>query len=177
MRIIAFLLVLASSGCSNGVTPNDAANADASSDCAFGGAYSYGSNGGFAPNVTSMLTGRATWSRTSTSSMPPPLTCTVPCASGHPGVTVESVNAALADSDVMAALASTFPPVYGVDNRPVDGVAWSFTRTSDGQSFTVGSPCGTDPGCVAIPPGIAALRTLLDRLDAQEAAQSDCTSP
>jgi len=76
-------------------------------------------------------------------------------------------------ADVVAAFASASTPVYGEDSRPVDGTVFRITR--NGKSIDVGSPCGSPaPACVAIPPGVNALASVLRSLDTQELAKPAC---
>ncbi len=95
-----------------------------------------------------------------------------PCAS-QAEVDLGKLAAALAHSDVVAAFAEAEPPTYGLDSRPADGQAF-VVRGSDGRGFVLGQPCPDYPGCVPIPPGIAALAEMLDALSFQELARPEC---
>jgi hypothetical protein len=77
--------------------------------------------------------------------------------------------------DVEAAFAEGAPPLYGLDDRPVDGTVFAVTRF-DGRSFMVGGDCGSVPSCVPIPPVIALLVRHLQNLVAQELAQPPCAA-
>jgi hypothetical protein len=93
-------------------------------------------------------------------------------------VAVGDIERALAEPDVLAAFAAApagVPPVYGVDSRPVDGTVFEIAR--DGKVIDVGSPCGgSSSSCVPIPPGVAALVTVLHSLDTQELAKPGCAA-
>lgn len=95
----------------------------------------------------------------------------VPCMGD--ATTIADLNAALAHADVVAAFAAA-PILYGRDTRPVDGVVLDVTQ--GGRTFTVGSPCSGGTGCVAIPPGVTALRSLLTSLEDERLAEEDCAS-
>lgn len=95
-------------------------------------------------------------------------------ACGAVPVAIGDVESALAHPDVVAALAASTTPVYGVDSRPVDGTVFEITR--DGKSIDVGGDCGgaSAPACIPIPPGVAALAAVLRSLDTQELAKPAC---
>lgn len=100
---------------------------------------------------------------------PTDLECTdvLDACDGASSVSIEALLAALADPDVVAALAAA-PVLYGSDPRPVDGtVRW----------FTVGGSArvevGNDPG---IPAGVANLVSLLDAIDAAQLARPSCSA-
>ncbi len=67
------------------------------------------------------------------------------------------------------------PPLYGRDQRPVDGSIFSFQR-ADGRGFLAGSPCGTPPtaSCTEIPAGVARLVADLRALDQQQLQDLTC---
>lgn len=75
------------------------------------------------------------------------------------------IQQALADADVVAALAQPTPPFYGTDTRPVDGTVFVFER-DDGRSFSVGSG--------PVPAGLRLLVDLLHLLRTQTAATPAC---
>jgi hypothetical protein len=87
----------------------------------------------------------------------------------------DEVTAALADADVVAALASPTPPVYGRDTRPADGTVFELAR-ADGRGLLVGSECPSPAlsSCRPIPAGVKRLRDLLVALDAQQLATDAC---
>ncbi len=84
-----------------------------------------------------------------------------------------SVNAALADVDVVHALAAA-AITYGVDARPVDGTVFRFVV--GGATVDVGGACPASPGpgCKPIPKGVAALQTVLEGLANQQRALAPC---
>ncbi len=88
-------------------------------------------------------------------------------------VSAGEVAAALADSDVQAALAAA-PIVYGFDSRPADGQV--FRIELEGAVIDVGEECGSSSSCVDIPAGVGALRTLLETLAEQESMREPCAS-
>ena len=79
----------------------------------------------------------------------------------------------LLDADVRVALSESPAPLFGYDQRPVDGQVFEFI-SAKGGSFLVGSDCGTMTGCRAIPRGIKQLRDRLLALDAQQLASAEC---
>jgi hypothetical protein len=95
-----------------------------------------------------------------------------PCAS-EAEVDLGKIAGALAHPDVVEAFAEVEPPTYGLDPRPADGQAF-VVRRSDGRGFVSGEPCPDYPGCVPIPPGIAALAAMLQELSFQELARPEC---
>ncbi|MEI8259501.1 MAG: hypothetical protein WCJ30_27865 [Deltaproteobacteria bacterium] len=144
--------------------------------CAFDTSYHYGSIGGFrVAQEDSTLSPQATWSHTRTPVSGSPASCTqtIPC--GTSGLLdVRVVVAAIGAADVQAAMALGTDTLYGIDSRPVDGSVFSFQRASDGHSILVGGDCGASTSCRAIPPGVAALVTVLRNLDVQELALPGC---
>ena len=165
-------------------TTTDTAPVDAAEDvvapsdagCSFSGTYTYGNSGGHTPvSETSSIAPVTTWTRTRTIAGGTTLMCMQSVACGTSGLlSVQAVEAAIANADVQAALNAGNSPVFGLDSRPVDGSVWMFTRTSDGHDFAVGGDCGGTAGCTPIPAGIASLRTMMQNLDSQELAMSGC---
>jgi len=103
------------------------------------------------------------------------LTCTdtVPACAMNPSVSVEELEAMLADPDVVAAVAAA-PVLYGLDTRPVDG---QVLRIAIGDAvLEVGSPCLDAPSCEPIPEGVQALGDLLSALTMLEISQDPCLS-
>jgi hypothetical protein len=92
----------------------------------------------------------------------------IPAQTADGGVTPSMIEEAFAHRDVQNAFESRTPIFYGCDTRPVDGTAFEVKRSSDGRSFLIGSPC------IAIPPGLTALRKLLLELDQQQLAHPQC---
>ena len=81
------------------------------------------------------------------------------------------VNGFAAD-DVQAAFAGS-PSVFGLNPRPVDGVVF-FISQGDADIY-LGDPCNAgQDGCTPIPPGIEALRKMLEQVDSQELARGEC---
>lgn len=97
-------------------------------------------------------------------------------ACGAPSVvSVSTIVADLAVSDVQAAFALTTTPIYGVDQRPMDGAVWSITLASGG-TILVGAPCPS-PGmssCRPIPAGVQKLADDLKSLAIAVASQPAC---
>lgn len=99
-------------------------------------------------------------------------------ACADPPISVADVERALADPDVVAALAGT-TQLYGSDPRGCDGAVLDVTVGS--RTVEVGGDCAnanscgpaTAP-CVPVPPGLAALADLLSRLQTQELATPTC---
>lgn len=83
----------------------------------------------------------------------------------------------LADPDVEAAFASNTTPIYGKDQRPVDGTVYSVVR-GDGKSILVGSPCISVSlsSCRPIPAGVERLVTDLKLLDKKMLQSTDCAA-
>jgi hypothetical protein len=90
-------------------------------------------------------------------------------------ITVLDITRDLADPDVQAAFAKASTPVYGLDQRPVDGPIYSVTR-ADGRGFLVGAPCAVSTNCTEIPAGVKTLADHLKQLDSQQLAKTECAS-
>ncbi|NNK64369.1 MAG: hypothetical protein HKO98_14320 [Gemmatimonadetes bacterium] len=89
-------------------------------------------------------------------------------------IDVGDVAAALAHPDVTGRLGAD-TPVFGRDDRPMDGVVWVLRRGGDlrdAPSLAVGSPCRDDSSCV--PEGLTGARDLLDALLDQQLATDAC---
>jgi hypothetical protein len=86
-----------------------------------------------------------------------------------------TVQSALGDPEVQKALAAATPPLFGRDNRPVDGTVFEVKREGGG-GLLIGNPCGDPSGtpCAEIPAGIEHLRTVLLALDEQQLATPAC---
>ena len=142
------------------------------------GAYEYGAVGGMvAWSSRAFLLGGATYRYQRTWYRNPQTTASCspfipPCTSGA-RVTSRMINQAFADADVQKAFESKTPIFYGLDTRPVDGTAFEVKRISDGHSFLIGSAC-SERQCTEIPPGLAALRELLLKLDQQQLEHPFC---
>lgn len=149
--------------------------------CGVTGAYQYGATGGNAIwEGRSQLLGGAKYKyeRVYLRNAPPIApTCApdLPACGTKDAVTPREVEAALADADVQKAFSSATPPLYGKDNRPVDGTVFAVKRASDGRSFLVGAECpANDRACPPIPAGVARLKQVLIALDQQQLALPVC---
>jgi hypothetical protein len=105
-------------------------------------------------------------------------TPTLPACGASAVVSVSTVVADLATADVQAAFAlGTTPiatPVFGVDERPVDGTIWSITLDSGG-SVLVGAPCPSPTTSSCRPTaGVQKLADDLQSLASAMSIQSAC---
>jgi len=162
--------------CTDRACPSDAGTPA----CAFDAIYRFGMTGGhvvYEDRVT--LTPAASYlhERVPRSTDPISLSCAPPLpACFTAAITVSDVMRDVADPDVQKALASSTPPLYGSDPRPVDGNIFSFQR-GDGRGFLAGGPCtGSGTSCVAIPTGIVRLVATLRALDEQQLKDASCAS-
>lgn len=154
---------------------------DAEPSCDIPATYTYGPDGGLSPvhDVYRIEPGRRfTATRTAAPGFDAGAgTCTTMldyCGTSDGGtVDTLAVIVALNDADVIAAFANQTSTVYGIDTRPVDGQVFAITR-SDGHHFEIGNDCGGSASCRAIPAGLTRLRSVLERLTAQELARSTC---
>jgi hypothetical protein len=108
--------------------------------------------------------------RTFTSSDPERLgTCSTelpPCGQEQ-GPTIGDLEYALAHEDVVAAFAGA-----SVFNQAPDPADWYFTVSLDGTTIQIGPrECIAGTACVAVPTGVAALRSLLAEIAAQQACE------
>jgi hypothetical protein len=162
-------------------TPSDAP----SCEYCFLHALSWGYTGGEVAFVETSTLGSCvsyTYSRTPVgSSTPQTLTCSTDI-SNCTSISIRDVDGALANADVVAALASK-TLLYGSDSRPCDGAVLDIRV--DGAEVEVGGECGPGdagagcglPGaCTPVPPGLRALATLLTQLDKQELAVPPCST-
>lgn len=78
----------------------------------------------------------------------------------------------LANPEVTAALSPSSPPLFGFDERPMDGTVLEL-KTARG-SLLMGSECGTRTPCRAIPQVIRELKSQLLNLDTQQLAMPAC---
>lgn len=160
-------------------TPTDAAN----TDCALGTSYTYGWNGGFvAFNAETALTPPASYRHSRTyvgiPDPPAPQSCmpALPACGDATLIDMADVIRDLADPDVVQAMAMTTPPLYGLDQRPVDGAVFQVLR-ADGHGFLAGGICDTGAFCHdPVPAGIARLVADLKALDQQQLADPSCAS-
>jgi hypothetical protein len=83
----------------------------------------------------------------------------------------------LADPDVISAFALSTTPIYGRDQRPVDGTVYSIER-GDGKTILVGSPCVSTSlsSCRPIPAGVERLVTDLKLLDKKMLQSTECAA-
>jgi hypothetical protein len=147
------------------------------------GAYEYGAVGGMvAWSSRAFLPGGATYRYQRTWYRDPQVTAScspfIPPCTANARVTSPMINQAFAHRDVQKAFESKTVIFYGRDTRPVDGTAFEVKRTTDGRSFLIGGPCSAprvvEQQCIEIPPGLAALRELLLKLDQQQLDHPFC---
>lgn len=181
-----FLLVLAHFAAGNGdALPKNAGRVGPPPGCdSVTGAYDYGDVGGMvAWSSRAYLLGGAKYRYERTYYINPHVavrSCSpqIPLCTASARVTPPAINEAFAHPDVQRAFTFRTPVFYGRDARPVDGTAFEVKRTSDGRSFLIGRPCSTPPvveqRCLEIPPGLAALRELLVKLDQQQLGEPQC---
>jgi len=147
---------------------------DGGSCVCIGETVTWGNEGGFtAWGATSEVSACRTYLYTRMPHGGTATTCTnqVPCQDD--AVTTADLAAALEHADVVAAFAAA-PVLYGQDGRPFDAPLFRITRA--GRTFDVGLPCMGSGGCTPIPPGVAALRTLLVALESARLAAEDCAT-
>lgn len=106
-------------------------------------------------------------------------TCTVSiprCSRDARVVTTFDIARAFDDPDVKAALAMSGTLVYGIDPRAYDGSIVIVSNTKG--TIGIGADCDPAAGnqfCTrVVPPGVAALRLLLVRLDNQSLKSTEC---
>lgn len=153
---------------------------DAGTACDFSSSYEYGPNGGFVAWTARSYLSPGNQYRYVRTPVRGSGTTELSCAPAMPPCGSQDIITAydievhdLTNPDVHAALAEAPPPLFGYDQRPVDGTVFEF-KTAQGGSFLVGADCGTTSGCRAIPPGIKQLRDRLVALDAQQLADPAC---
>jgi Pacifastin inhibitor (LCMII) len=90
-------------------------------------------------------------------------------------VSGSTIVADLAAADVQSAFALTTTPIFGVDQRPVDGAVWSITLASGG-TILVGTPCPSPEmsSCRPIPAGVQKLSDDLKSLATAAVTQPAC---
>lgn len=103
-------------------------------------------------------------------------TPTLPACGASWVVSVSTIVADLANADVQSAFALGTTPIYGVDDRPVDGTIWSMSVTSGG-TVLVGRPCPspTMSSCRPTPAGVQKLADDLRSLAIAMIAQNACS--
>jgi hypothetical protein len=154
---------------------------DAAASCTIPTALTFGTDGGNATSrdvnrldpsglltITRTMSGRGGGDGGSTS-----CSRALPACGTAGAVTAATIAADLADADVKAGLAAATTPFYGVDERPVDGPAYSIAQ-ADGHTIIVGSACSSASGstCRAIPAGV---RRLVDDLRSAASATLDAS--
>lgn len=161
-------------------TVSDAApGGDAASSCDFASSYEYGRIGGFvAWNARSYLSpgNHYRYVRTPVRGAGTEASCApvMPACGALDVITAYDIEAHdLTNADVRAAMAEPSPPLFGYDQRPVDGQVFEF-KTSAGASFLIGADCAGRADCRAIPAGVKQLRDRLLALDAQQLAAPAC---
>ncbi len=199
MVIVAIALAWLGSGCrSTAMMPplhdasSDAADASTgpsdsgdapTADCDLPALYTFGYNGGdVAFTDESTLTPPASYRRTrehlGVPEPPPPLSCmpALPACGDTGQIDVSDIVRDFADPDVVQAMAMVTPPLYGLDQRPVDGAMFQILR-DDGHGFLAGSSCDTGAFCHGpVPTGIARLVADLKALDQQQLGDPSCAS-
>jgi hypothetical protein len=101
-------------------------------------------------------------------------TPTLPTCGTSAVVSVSTIVADLAAADVQAAFVLPATPIFGMDDRPVDGSVWSISLASGG-SVLVGRPCPAPMNsCWSTPAGVQKLADDLKSLASAMAAQSAC---
>jgi hypothetical protein len=160
----------------------EVSDAPTTPSCVLGDTYRFGDNGGFRGSVPeSTLTPPASYRHTSTPvSLPeaPVLSCApaLPACGAATLVDVSDIMRDLADPDVVQALSQTTPPLYGYDQRPVDGTMFQVLR-ADGHGFLAGAFCDTGAFCHGVVPlGIARFVTDLKALDQQQLGDPTCAN-
>jgi hypothetical protein len=146
--------------------PTDASTTDGAAECKLPAAITFGFDGGNAIyrdvnridtagilTITRTMSGRGGGDGGSTS-----CSLALPACGTAGAVTAATLATDLADPDVKAGFAATSTPFYGVDQRPMDGPAYSITQ-ADGHTILVGATCTTSSGstCLVIPAGVQRL--------------------
>jgi hypothetical protein len=146
----------------------------ASAACSIDQHYRFYMSGGLVQTtVVSELKPDAAYGRTLTMRDSSTRSCaSVLPACGSKEVDAGELRAALSASDVVSGFGDG-SLVYGLDSRPVDGQLFVLER-ADQKQLVVGSDCQGQSGCRAIPKGVAALVTLLNKLSDEQAAMGPC---
>jgi hypothetical protein len=160
--------------------PTDTPHApDAAQVCDFAARYEYGEIGGLRAlvNRSQLAPGNMySYSRTTFGAGGATRTCSppMPTCGALDVITAYDIEVHdLARDDVQAALAEPTPPLFGQDDRPVDGVVFEFKR-ADGRGFLVGGACVRAGPCRPIPAGISQVRQRLLDLDRQQLTAPEC---
>ncbi|MDB4928407.1 MAG: hypothetical protein JWM10_891, partial [Myxococcaceae bacterium] len=144
----------------------------------------FGTEGGRVPYNTTYTLGaprRFLLERTYSDASPARCETTIPACGAADDVTVDTLAAALASSDVAAAFAAAGAGdagtlLYGVDERPLDGALFFLER--GGRFVYVGAPCRTGSGaqCLTAPVGVQRLVDVLSALRDQESRRPVCAA-
>ena len=102
-------------------------------------------------------------------------TPTLPDCGSSSVISLSTIVSDLAAPDVQAAFVLGTTPIYGVDERPVDGPIWSIALAS-GAAILVGAPCPspTMNSCRPTPAGVQKLADDLQSLAAAMVTQTPC---
>jgi hypothetical protein len=143
--------------------PVDGAATDAASECKVSTALTFGTDGGNALyhdvnsidtagvlTITRTMSGRGGGDGGSTS-----CSQALPACGTAGAVTAATLTADLADPVVKAGFTSAVTPFYGVDQRPVDGPA--FSVTANGHTILVGAACPAGSTSCSLPAGVQRL--------------------
>ena len=165
--------------------PDLPGSADANPGCALSANLTFGYDGGNAIyfDVNRLTSTSFTITRTYARGSPDTLTAScspsLPVCGTAGAVTVATINADLANSDVQGvwALPQNPVPLFGTDPRPVDGAVYSIAL-DDGRKVLVGGQCAspTMSSCRYIPAGLLQLTEDLKTLAAAMVADPTCKS-
>ena len=162
--VVVTVACVAGSGCS--MTPSYACG------CVTG-RVEWGNTGGLAPTAeSSALDACYVFTHRRITSGEPDATCEHRLDECNYTIGAEDVKRAIAHADVQAAM-SAAPVLYGEDLTKVDGTV--FRIQIQNATINVGSPCATQE-CKAVPTGVDALATMLQKLTMQELARGQCRS-
>jgi hypothetical protein len=170
--------------CTGRICLSDPAPDAGSASCTLATALTFGWNGGMVVyqdenvldpkaglTITRSYSGRSSVDGAALRSCSPPL----PACGAAGVVSLSTISADLAATDVQVALAKGKGELYGTDTRPVDGPVWSIAL-ANGGSILVGSPCASSgtASCVAIPAGIQRLTDDLESLVSAALQTTEC---
>jgi hypothetical protein len=152
--------------------------------CSFDTSYTYGAEGGdWASQILGTLSPPASYESVvyTPAASPASVGCgpALPLCQDPTKLDVSDIMRDLLQGDVQAAFSQATPPIYGWDQRPVDGSIFGIHRI-DGRGILVGSPCTNGPSvtgtCLDIPAGVQKLVDDLHALDQQQHADQACTA-